>query len=187
MIGEATGGVSFDWGSGPGIEGPTREQTGGAAARPTCHPPLCALGVLQGKLRMLYECFPMAMLMEQAGGKATSGTQRIMDIVPDSIHGRWVGGGRPACRGRLGRAVLAWQVCCARVYRGQAPAQTCLCASLAVPLRPFPTCHNGAGRPSTWAARRRWSCLRCSRKRRTQRRLPPSRCAAQALAPQCPS
>lgn len=41
-----------------------------------------------GKLRMLYECFPMAMLMEQAGGKATSGTQRIMDIVPDSIHGR---------------------------------------------------------------------------------------------------
>ena len=52
--------------------------------------PVCARALLQGKLRMLYECFPMAMLMEQAGGKATSGTQRIMDIVPDSIHGRWV-------------------------------------------------------------------------------------------------
>ena len=60
------------------------------AAAPDEHAiPVCVLVLLQGKLRMLYECFPMAMLMEQAGGKATSGTQRIMDIVPDSIHGRW--------------------------------------------------------------------------------------------------
>src|ERR1700682_1345022 len=33
-----------------------------------------------GKLRLLYECNPMAMLVEQAGGKATTGTQRILDI-----------------------------------------------------------------------------------------------------------
>ncbi|KAL7421754.1 Fructose-1,6-bisphosphatase [Cryptotrichosporon argae] len=41
-----------------------------------------------GKLRMLYEAFPMAFITEQAGGVATTGTQRILDIVPSSIHGR---------------------------------------------------------------------------------------------------
>ncbi|KAI7839213.1 hypothetical protein COHA_007026 [Chlorella ohadii] len=41
-----------------------------------------------GKLRVLYECFPMAFLVEQAGGKATTGTSRTMEIVPTSIHGR---------------------------------------------------------------------------------------------------
>ena len=41
-----------------------------------------------GKLRLLYECNPMSMLIEQAGGAATTGTQRIMDIVPTSIHER---------------------------------------------------------------------------------------------------
>lgn len=41
-----------------------------------------------GKLRMLYEAFPMAMLMEQAGGLASTGTGRILDVVPKSIHER---------------------------------------------------------------------------------------------------
>lgn len=41
-----------------------------------------------GKLRLLYECFPMAFIMEKAGGKASSGTTRILDILPDSIHQR---------------------------------------------------------------------------------------------------
>ncbi|KIO34591.1 hypothetical protein M407DRAFT_240451 [Tulasnella calospora MUT 4182] len=41
-----------------------------------------------GKLRLLYEAFPMAMLTEQAGGVATTGTQRILDIVPTEIHQR---------------------------------------------------------------------------------------------------
>ena len=41
-----------------------------------------------GKLRLLYECNPMAFLVEQAGGKATNGTQRIMDILPDELHQR---------------------------------------------------------------------------------------------------
>lgn len=41
-----------------------------------------------GKLRMLYEAFPMAMLTEQAGGIATTGKQRILDIVPTEIHQR---------------------------------------------------------------------------------------------------
>lgn len=41
-----------------------------------------------GKLRMLYEAFPMAYLTEQAGGVATTGTQRILDVVPKNIHGR---------------------------------------------------------------------------------------------------
>lgn len=42
----------------------------------------------EGKLRLLYEANPMAMILEQAGGKATTGTQRILDIQPDNIHQR---------------------------------------------------------------------------------------------------
>lgn len=36
----------------------------------------------KGKLRVLYECFPMAMIMEQAGGKASTGHGRILEIDP---------------------------------------------------------------------------------------------------------
>lgn len=42
----------------------------------------------KGKLRLLYECNPMAFLVEQAGGKATDGTNRIMDIQPTELHQR---------------------------------------------------------------------------------------------------
>lgn len=41
-----------------------------------------------GKLRLLYECNPMAMILEQAGGLATTGKMRILDIVPKKIHER---------------------------------------------------------------------------------------------------
>lgn len=41
-----------------------------------------------GKLRLLYEGAPMAFLMEKAGGRATTGTKRILDIVPKDIHER---------------------------------------------------------------------------------------------------
>ena len=40
------------------------------------------------KLRMLYECFPMAKLIEVAGGKASNGVTRILDLTPSSIHAR---------------------------------------------------------------------------------------------------
>jgi len=45
----------------------------------------------QGKLRLLYECFPMAKIVECAGGRAIVGNlsnQRILDVVPTSIHQR---------------------------------------------------------------------------------------------------
>lgn len=42
----------------------------------------------KGKLRLLYECNPMAFLIEQAGGKATDGQQAILDIAPTEIHER---------------------------------------------------------------------------------------------------
>jgi fructose-1,6-bisphosphatase I len=42
----------------------------------------------KGKLRLLYECNPMAFIMEQAGGKATDGNQRILDIQPTELHQR---------------------------------------------------------------------------------------------------
>lgn len=41
-----------------------------------------------GNLRLLYECAPMSYLVEQAGGKATDGIQRILDIKPEKIHQR---------------------------------------------------------------------------------------------------
>uniref|UniRef100_A0A8C2AXR6 Fructose-1,6-bisphosphatase 1 n=1 Tax=Cyprinus carpio TaxID=7962 RepID=A0A8C2AXR6_CYPCA len=42
----------------------------------------------KGKLRLLYECNPMAFIMEQAGGMATTGTTNILDIQPESLHQR---------------------------------------------------------------------------------------------------
>lgn len=41
-----------------------------------------------GKLRLLYECNPMAFLAEQAGGKASDGFRRILDIEPTELHQR---------------------------------------------------------------------------------------------------
>jgi len=41
-----------------------------------------------GKLRLIYECNPIAFIAEQASGKASDGSQRILDIVPDSLHQR---------------------------------------------------------------------------------------------------
>ena len=41
-----------------------------------------------GKLRLMYEANPMAWLVEQAGGAATNGQQRIMDIQPTELHQR---------------------------------------------------------------------------------------------------
>lgn len=41
-----------------------------------------------GKLRLLYEAAPLAFLAEAAGGSATTGTERILDIVPESLHER---------------------------------------------------------------------------------------------------
>tara|TARA_R110002050_G_scaffold295547_1_gene454526 strand:+ start:618 stop:1625 length:1008 start_codon:yes stop_codon:yes gene_type:complete len=42
----------------------------------------------KGKLRLLYECNPMAMIAEQAGGKASDGFNRIMEIKPTTLHQR---------------------------------------------------------------------------------------------------
>eukprot|EP00038_Savillea_parva_P006757 m.165629 g.165629 ORF g.165629 m.165629 type:complete len:449 (-) comp12586_c0_seq1:256-1602(-) len=42
----------------------------------------------KGKLRLLYECFPMAYLVEASGGKASMGGKRILDLVPTEIHER---------------------------------------------------------------------------------------------------
>ena len=42
----------------------------------------------KGKLRLLYECNPIAYLAEQAGGKATDGFRRILEIQPGELHER---------------------------------------------------------------------------------------------------
>jgi fructose-1,6-bisphosphatase I len=42
----------------------------------------------EGKLRLMYECFPLAFIVEQAGGKASQGGKRILDIEPKRLHQR---------------------------------------------------------------------------------------------------
>jgi fructose-1,6-bisphosphatase I len=42
----------------------------------------------KGKLRLLYECNALAFLIEQAGGKATDGEKRILEIEPEAFHQR---------------------------------------------------------------------------------------------------
>lgn len=41
-----------------------------------------------GKLRLLYECNPIAFLAEQAGGRASNGFTRTLEIMPNDIHQR---------------------------------------------------------------------------------------------------
>jgi fructose-1,6-bisphosphatase I len=43
---------------------------------------------VNGKLRLLYECNPLAFIIEQAGGKASDGKNRILEIQPESLHQR---------------------------------------------------------------------------------------------------
>ena len=43
---------------------------------------------LDGKLRLLYECSPIAMLAEEAGGRASTGARYVLDIIPNSLHQR---------------------------------------------------------------------------------------------------
>jgi fructose-1,6-bisphosphatase I len=42
----------------------------------------------EGKLRLMYEANPMALIVEQAGGLASDGSRRILDIVPEGLHQR---------------------------------------------------------------------------------------------------
>ena len=42
----------------------------------------------EGKLRLMYEAFPLAFLVEAAGGRATNGRERILDLVPSGLHDR---------------------------------------------------------------------------------------------------
>ena len=45
-------------------------------------------GYARGRLRMLYECAPIAFLIEQAGGRATDGALPILDARVTALHGR---------------------------------------------------------------------------------------------------
>ena len=58
---------------------------------------------VRGKLRLIYECNPLAFLAEQAGGRASTGTTPILDIQPTSIHQRV-----PFCVGNA-QEVLAYE------------------------------------------------------------------------------
>jgi fructose-1,6-bisphosphatase I len=41
-----------------------------------------------GKLRLLYECNPMSFIVEAAGGRASNGKKRILELVPEKLHQR---------------------------------------------------------------------------------------------------
>lgn len=45
-------------------------------------------GYADGRLRLLYECHPMAFIMEQAGGGASTGRERVLDLAARNIHQR---------------------------------------------------------------------------------------------------
>jgi len=45
-------------------------------------------GKTKGKLRLMYECAPLGLVAEQAGGGASNGKGRILDVVPNDIHDR---------------------------------------------------------------------------------------------------
>ena len=68
----------------------------------------------QGKLRLLYECNPLAFIIEQAGGKASNGQDRILELVPTSLHQRtplFIGSSRMVTKAeeymRLGRSSVS--------------------------------------------------------------------------------
>jgi fructose-1,6-bisphosphatase I len=46
------------------------------------------LSAPKGKLRLLYECNPLAFIAEQAGGLASTGRKRILDLKPRELHQR---------------------------------------------------------------------------------------------------
>ncbi|HUH31148.1 MAG TPA: class 1 fructose-bisphosphatase [Rhodanobacter sp.] len=52
------------------------------------YPTDAKLAARGGKLRLMYEANPMAFIVEQAGGAATTGRQRIMDVQPSALHQR---------------------------------------------------------------------------------------------------
>jgi len=45
-------------------------------------------GKTHGKLRVLYECHPLALIAEQAGGRASTGGENVLDVVPEKLHAR---------------------------------------------------------------------------------------------------
>lgn len=45
-------------------------------------------GYTEGRLRLLYECNPISFLVEQAGGRASTGTMNVLDIAPAKLHQR---------------------------------------------------------------------------------------------------
>ncbi len=52
------------------------------------YPRDCRPGYQDGRLRLAYEANPIALLIEQAGGAATNATERILELVPESLHQR---------------------------------------------------------------------------------------------------
>lgn len=52
------------------------------------YPPDSKDPAMAGRLRLLYEGSPVAMLMEQAGGRCITGTEEVLDIVPHTLHQR---------------------------------------------------------------------------------------------------
>ena len=51
-------------------------------------PPDSRPGYERGRLRTVYECAPVSFLVEQAGGMATDGMDRLLDQVPAGLHSR---------------------------------------------------------------------------------------------------
>ena len=72
-----------------GISGAWWRTSTARCSKVACLPlPAHRQGSGKGKLRLLYEANPLAMLAEQAGGAAVYGAGRILEIVPEKVHQR---------------------------------------------------------------------------------------------------
>ena len=72
----------------------------------------------QGKLRLMYECNPLAFIVEQAGGKSSNGNQRTMEIEPKVPHER--------CPVFIGSKVLVEQAEACLAREAQAAAHSAM-------------------------------------------------------------
>ena len=52
------------------------------------YPAAASSGKPSGKIRLLYECHPLAFVVEQAGGRASTGRERVLDLAPRRLHER---------------------------------------------------------------------------------------------------
>ena len=74
-------------------------------------------GFHQGRIRLIYEANPIAWLIEQAGGRATTGRDRLLDTVPVTLHQK-----TPLICGSSGEVDHVARLCSGTEFKGERSA-----------------------------------------------------------------